>query len=136
MSSICMPECAFLGLPSDRPCLRSIEMRHSVTTPMFLFKKAVDNVLYALSRRQRPSLAAFRTTLASVPFPAGYPSEWIPLYTMVTFRPDVSYAVAQRKAERQARILTALGWLTASAVGTGSVLAAIAGYQRAQRLLR
>ncbi|KAI5899766.1 FAD/NAD(P)-binding domain-containing protein [Schizophyllum commune H4-8] len=113
-----------------------IEMRHSVTTPMFLFKKAVDNVLYALSRRQRPSLAAFRTTLASVPFPAGYPSEWIPLYTMVTFRPDVSYAVAQRKAERQARILTALGWLTASVVGTGSVLAAIAGYQRAQRLLR
>lgn len=112
-----------------------VEMRHDVTSPMFLFKKAVDNVLYMLSRRQRLSLASFGSALASVPFPAGEPSEWIPLYTMVTFRPDVSYATAQRKARRQARVLTVLGWLTASAVGAGSLLALAASYDRARRLL-
>ncbi|KAH8833837.1 FAD/NAD-binding domain-containing protein [Flagelloscypha sp. PMI_526] len=38
------------------------------------------------------------------------PSAWLPLYTMVTFRPDISYATAKRRAHRQSTILTVLAW--------------------------
>lgn len=93
-------------------------MRDSVTRPTYLFKKALDNLLYAISslcsaRQQRIMQAA----LSAVPFPTLKPSGWIPLYTMVTFRPDISYATVKRKAVRQSGILALSGWLGTVVVG-------------------
>ncbi|EPQ58754.1 hypothetical protein GLOTRDRAFT_104124 [Gloeophyllum trabeum ATCC 11539] len=95
-----------------------VEMRHSVTTPTYLFRKALDNILYLATARKPP--AAWDEILSdpASPFPAGeVRSEWLPLYTMVTFRPDISYAVAKRKAERQSRILLGVGWCATAVTG-------------------
>jgi kynurenine 3-monooxygenase len=92
-------------------------MRHSVTTLSYFFRKTLDNLLYSLSSGHKASLASFGPLLSRVPYPAGQPSGWIPLYTMVTFRPDISYAAAQRKAARQASILVWLGWAAVAVVG-------------------
>ena len=56
-----------------------------------------------------------------MPFRMMDPGGWLPLYTMVTFRPDVSYATARCKAEHQASILTRLqyaGGVLLGAAGT------------------
>jgi len=58
--------------------------------------------------------------LSRIAFPTADPSGWLPLYTMVTFRPDISYATAKRKAARQATILTAIARLGAVAAGATS----------------
>jgi len=86
------------------------EMRHLVTTPAYRLRKAVDNVLYALTSKQ---VATGLLTLdgSHDAFPTKSPSGWLPLYTMVTFRPDISYGTVRRKARRQARILSYVGWL-------------------------
>lgn len=86
-------------------------MRHHVTTLSYIFKKTFDNLLYSLSSRTFISLASLGPLLSRVPYPPGEPSGWLPLYTMVTFRPDISYATAKRKAARQARIIMGLGWV-------------------------
>ena len=97
------------------------EMRHSVTTLSFLFRKTVDNLLYTLTRRKVVSLASLRPMLSRVPYPTGEPGGWLPLYTMVSFRPDISYSTAKAKAMRQARILDALTWTTAGIFGATSI---------------
>jgi len=99
-----------------------VEMRHSVVTLSYLFKKTLDNILYSLSSRQVSPLSSMVSTLSRVPFPPGEPKGWLPLYAMVTFRPDISYATAQRKARRQAKILEGLGWASVGAVGLCSIL--------------
>ena len=100
-----------------RPHLRSVEMRHDVVTPAYVIRKTLDNFLYAMSSQQ-VTASAIIPRLAQVPFPTSSPSGWLPLYTMVTFRPDVSYSTARRKVERQNRILQSAGWLgAASAIG-------------------
>lgn len=91
-------------------------MRHSVTTPAFIFKKALDNVLYSLTSRQVVSPTSLGPTLSHVAFP-GKPTGWLPLYNMVTFRPDIGYAMAKSKAAYQSRILSALGWIGTVALG-------------------
>ena len=85
---------------------RSIEMRHDVTTLSFRLRKKIDNLLYELGGKL-PSLSPrFRNQL----YPSTQANEgWMPLYTMVTFRPDIGYAAAKSKAERQTRILNTLG---------------------------
>ncbi|TFK76537.1 FAD/NAD(P)-binding domain-containing protein [Pluteus cervinus] len=104
-----------------------VEMRHSVVTLSYLFKKTLDNILYSLTSRQISPLASLVPILSRIPFPPGVSGAWLPLYTMVTFRPDISYATAQKKAERQAKILTGLGWASVTAVGlTGAWLTRIA----------
>jgi kynurenine 3-monooxygenase len=85
-------------------------MRHSVTTPLYLFKKALDNVLYAISSNEA-SLESTTQSLASVPFPTRKETGWLPLYTMVTFRPDISYAAARKKAAKQSAVLSIAGRL-------------------------
>jgi kynurenine 3-monooxygenase len=92
-------------------------MRHSVTTLGYFFKKTLDDLLYSLSSGPKFSLTSFGPLLSRVPYPAGQPSGWIPLYTMVTFRPDISYATAQKKAARQASILVGLSWAAVAIVG-------------------
>ncbi|KAL4250438.1 Kynurenine 3-monooxygenase [Abortiporus biennis] len=87
------------------------EMAHSVTTPSYLFRKALDNILYSLSS-QGPS-SIHLTGSQENPFPTKWPGGWLPQYTMVTFRPDVSYATVKRKITRQNEILNAAGWVGA-----------------------
>lgn len=91
-------------------------MRHSVTTPIYLFKKALDKLLYSISS-SKDSLTLATRSLASVPFPSLSPTGWLPLYTMVTFRPDISYATARKKAARQSAILSFVGRLGTVVVG-------------------
>ncbi|KAH9856999.1 FAD/NAD-P-binding domain-containing protein [Lenzites betulinus] len=95
-----------------------VEMRHAVTTVAYRFRKTLDNLLYSLNRRRvaaqdvAPALA--RTTYAAAP------SGWLPLYTMVSFRPDISYSTLRRKAQRQTRVLELAGWAGAG-VAAGAV---------------
>ncbi|KAF9227520.1 FAD/NAD(P)-binding domain-containing protein [Gyrodon lividus] len=95
-----------------------VEMRHSVTTPLYLFKKALDNMLYAISNKV--SLESITPSLGNVPFPTRKQTGWLPLYTMVTFRPDISYATARKKAAKQSAILSIagrIGTVLMSAIG-------------------
>jgi kynurenine 3-monooxygenase len=97
------------GLSARRLLTRrpSTEMRHDVTTPRYLMRKAIDNLLGALTA-PAPSPAGTLTYTApsdEEPFKSGGPSGWLSLYTMVTFRPDLGYATARRRAAQQARIL-------------------------------
>ncbi len=87
-------------------------MRHSVTTPAYLFRHALDNILYALTAEQdAPDL--LHPALDDA-FPTRAPTGWLPLYTMVTFRPDISYAAVRRKALEQRRVLSYAGWASAA----------------------
>lgn len=97
-------------------------MRHDVTTFGYLFRKALDNILRSLSARQQLTPDTFASGLGALsePFPTRAPAGWLPLYTMVTFRPDISYAAVQRKAAQQNQILSYARWTTA-ALAAGSV---------------
>ncbi|KIP09635.1 hypothetical protein PHLGIDRAFT_102657 [Phlebiopsis gigantea 11061_1 CR5-6] len=99
------------------------EMRHSVTTPLYRFRKAMDNILYSLTAHQvMPAVISPGPTPATDPFPTKRPSGWLPLYTMVTFRPDIGYATARRESRRQAQVLQYATWAsTAVAVGTVAI---------------
>ncbi len=97
-------------------------MRHLVTSPLFLFKKALDNLLYFLSSRRNMRFESFNEQLSRVWF-EGEPRGWVPLYTMVTFRPDISYATAKNKVARQSRVLLILGWTGTMVVGMAGILA-------------
>jgi len=88
-----------------------VEMRHSVTQVSYLLKKYVDSVLYALTCRKLISLDQLLPVLSREAYPQDEPRGWIPLYAMVTFRPDISYAAAKRRATRQNKLLAALGWV-------------------------
>ncbi|KAJ3519211.1 hypothetical protein NMY22_g13309 [Coprinellus aureogranulatus] len=101
-----------------------VEMRHSVTTLTYIVRKVVDNLLYSLTSRKMVELSSLRPILSRAPYPVGEPKGWLPLYTMITFRPDISYATAKRKSERQARILDGLGWAGATLIGVAGVWAA------------
>jgi kynurenine 3-monooxygenase len=92
-------------------------MRHSVTTPSYLFRKHLDNFLYSLTSPQIVPLSSLIPTLTLVPYPSEPPGGWLPLYTMVTFRPDISYATVKNKAARQARILAGVWWVGATLLG-------------------
>ena len=93
-------------------------MRHSVATPSYLFRRSVDNLFSIMTSWRQHSIPLESGSANSVvPFATSNPSGWLPLYTMVTFRPDISYSVAKKKSERQAQIVTALGW-----IGTALVL--------------
>lgn len=59
-----------------------IEMRDKVADADFLLRKKIENKIYSL-----------------------YPEKWIPLYTMVTFSPDIRYSEALRLGQVQDRIM-------------------------------
>ncbi|KAJ7905400.1 FAD/NAD-binding domain-containing protein [Mycena olivaceomarginata] len=112
-----------------------VEMRHSVTTPAYIFRKTVDALLYSLTARQKISLPSLVPLLSRETF-ASVISGWVPLYTMVTFRPDISYATAKQRAERQSRILTGLGWAgtgVLGAIGVGVMRLVWSGFSRQMR---
>lgn len=103
------------------PPIRSIEMRHLVTTPAFLLRKAVDNILFFLSSHSPVTWSSLSPVLSRIPFPTSHPGGWLPLYTMVTFRPDISYATARKKAARQSQLLTNAGVLGSLTLGAASL---------------
>ena len=70
--------------------------------------------------------------LSHVTFPTSKPAGWVPLYTMVTFRPDISYSTAKRKAERQGRIISSLGWCAMSVGVFGGGIVALKLLERAR----
>ncbi|EGN95408.1 hypothetical protein SERLA73DRAFT_186382 [Serpula lacrymans var. lacrymans S7.3] len=109
-----------------------VEMRHSVTTPGYIFRKALDNMLFALSSRKQFSLSLLGPLLSRVPFPTTHPSGWLPLYTMITFRPDISYSTAKRKATRQSHILSRVGQIGAAAFGATSFYLLLGALRRIQ----
>lgn len=59
-----------------------IEMRDKVADADFLLRKKIEARIYA-----------------------DYPNQWIPLYTMVTFSPDIRYSEALRRGRLQDRIM-------------------------------
>lgn len=59
-----------------------VEMRDLVADPEFLLRKKIEARLHEL-----------------------YPDKWIPLYSMVTFNDDISYAQAQTAGKKQAKIM-------------------------------
>ena len=86
-------------------------MRHSVTTVSYLLKKSIDNLLYALTLRKPVFLDSLVPVLTRMTYSSSAAGGWMPLYTMVTFRPDISYATIRRKASRQNQLLVVSGWL-------------------------
>lgn len=82
----------------------------------------MEEFLYRLSSSAKP-LNALLSPLSKETFPytAGRtPWAWLPLYTMVTFRPDISYSAAKHKAERQSRIMSGAGFAAFIAVLAGT----------------
>ncbi len=98
-------------------------MRHSVTTPGYRFRKALDNLLYSLNRTHVTAKDVLQPLLKT-PFLAN-PGGWLPLYTMVTFRPDISYSTARGKFRHQSRVLEIAAWVSAGvAVGAAGITCA------------
>ncbi|KAH9981244.1 FAD/NAD-P-binding domain-containing protein [Lactifluus volemus] len=97
-----------------------VEMRHSVTTPTHKLRRMVDNLLFSLTSRTPVTLGSLGAFPLGITFPSETPRGWLPLYTMVTFRPDISYSTAKRKAAEQRRVMTNVGIV-------GSVALLIAG---------
>ncbi|KAF9005566.1 hypothetical protein BDQ17DRAFT_1353375 [Cyathus striatus] len=106
-----------------------VEMRHSVTTFKYYIKKKLDNLLYKISSRKFVSLASLGPVLTRVPYISGEPVGWLPLYTMVTFRPDISYSTVKKRAAYQGHILTQLFWVGAGALGLTGIWALRASWR-------
>ena len=106
-------------------------MRHDVTTLSFRLRKKIDNLLYKLGGKRPETLASLGPRFHKAVYPSGQPRGWMPLYTMVTFRPDIGYAAAKSKAERQAATLDALE-LGAVVFGAMALAAGVA-YHRFRR---
>ena len=67
---------------ADLALANFIEMRDKVGHPEFLLQKKIE-----------------------ARFSEKYPERWIPLYTMVTFSPDIRYSEALREGQRQEKIM-------------------------------
>ncbi|KAJ7508577.1 FAD/NAD-binding domain-containing protein [Mycena galericulata] len=81
-----------------------LKMRHSVATWSYNIRWFMDNVLYALTASIPTDISALNHNIYG-PKPSG----WIPLYTMVSFRADISYSEARKKAQLQDRIINGVG---------------------------
>ncbi|KAG7883425.1 hypothetical protein KL938_002662 [Ogataea parapolymorpha] len=75
------------------------EMSSDVTSSIYLFRKKLDGVLGRLM-----------------------PQHWIPLYTMVSFRSDISYSDAVKFSQKQQRILKWAEWGAVGSILAGSAL--------------
>lgn len=116
------------ALPRDErltPHATSEEMRSKVITPMHHIRRGLDAILSTLVRptpmKQLESTSAF---------PTAHVSGWSSLYSMVTFRPDVSYAEALRKEKAQRKTLEWVAGGLVSAVGVGAAYGAAWAWRR------
>ncbi|KAF8320091.1 FAD/NAD-P-binding domain-containing protein [Clavulina sp. PMI_390] len=101
-----------------------VEMRHSVTTVSYRVRRTLDAILSRIFPAQllSPDLFDTATSLRHAStsiLSRGTPSGWLSLYTMVTFRPDVPYAVAKAKAEWQNQVISRA--LVGLGIGIGGV---------------
>ncbi|KAH8117335.1 FAD/NAD-binding domain-containing protein [Phellopilus nigrolimitatus] len=119
---------------SDLAMANYVEMRHSVATPSYLFLRSLDNLFSLWTSGSQIAPSSVGPLLSRIPFPSTSPSGWIPLYTMVTFRPDISYSTAKLKAEKQQKIVANLGWL-GSAIGIAAIGLATLIVSRRTRIL-
>ncbi|KAG8868012.1 kynurenine 3-monooxygenase, mitochondrial precursor [Serendipita sp. 405] len=104
------------------------EMRHAVTTPLYKLRKRVDGLLSRLT--PFTAFEAFIPRLKQETF-LPTPRGWLALYTMVTFRPDISYAEVKRKARRQDTFINNVAWSGLMFVlGTGSLFAGLRFWRR------
>ena len=85
----------------------------------------VDNLLFSLTSRTPVTLGSLGAFAADVTFPPGIPRGWLPLYTMVTFRPDISYSTAKRKAAKQNRVISNVGSVVLGIASVGMVSMAL-----------
>ncbi|VVT50622.1 uncharacterized protein SAPINGB_P002825 [Magnusiomyces paraingens] len=79
-----------------------IEMRHSVISMSYLLRKKLDNFLSKT-----------------------FGNHWLPLYTMVTFRPDISYSEALRRETLQAKIVHNIVYYSTGILALTGVVTAI-----------
>lgn len=94
--------------------LRSTEMRSTVLSPMYHFRRHLDTLFTSLF----PSHPKSELSLTN-PFPTSRVRGWTSLYEMVTFRPDVGYAEALRKEKWQKEVVGAAGWLLGGGLVAG-----------------
>ena len=94
-----------------------------MTTLSFRLRKKIDNLLYKFGGKQPETFGSLGARFHEEVYPSTQVKGWMPLYTMVTFRPDIGYAAAKSKAERQARVLNAVGF----GGGIFGVISVIAG---------
>ena len=108
----------------------SSEMRSKVVSPTYHIRRVLDSVLSFVmpptSKRAilQETSAGSSPTLCEEAFPTPRVSGWSSLYSMVTFRPDVSYKEALRKERSQKDVVTGLVWAlggTAGVVGTAGL---------------
>lgn len=83
-----------------------------MTTLSYRLRKKIDNLLYKMSGKRPETVASLGPRFHKAVYPSPQVNGWMPLYTMVTFRPEIGYAAAKSKAERQVRILNAVGYGT------------------------
>ena len=106
-------------------------MRHAVTTVAHKFRRMFDNILFSLTSRTPVTLASLGAFAPDITFPSRKPRGWLPLYTMVTFRPDISYSTAKRKAAKQDRVISKVGIVGSVVLGIASVgMASMALFHR------
>ena len=114
----------------------SVEMRHAVATTSYLLRRAVDKFLYTISSPKPVFLDSLAPMLAKVPFSTSRPKGWLPLYTMVTFRPDIGYGSVTKKMQQQSQIISNLGYVASGVLGIAGVGLAWFGYvHRVHKLL-
>ncbi|KAJ6491896.1 hypothetical protein C8R45DRAFT_1136901 [Mycena sanguinolenta] len=91
---------------SDLSMNSHYNLRRGFATLSYVIKKYIDNILYARSAKGagKLTLSDLKEKIYGPP-----PSGWMPLYTMVSFRPDISYATAKRKAASQERLMDRAG---------------------------
>lgn len=108
-------------------------MRHDVTTLSFRLRKTIDNLLYKLGGKEPETLGSLGPRFHKNVYPSAQPRGWMPLYTMVTFKPDIGYAAAKSKAERQSRVVSIFG-VGMGILGVASVVVGLAlTYHRIDR---
>lgn len=84
-----------------------------MTTPWYHIFKFIDD---ALSRATYRRIDPIHSAIHSHPFRPPPQWQWLSLYSMVTFRPDISYSTLRTKAKFQRAILKTLTGLTAASM--------------------
>lgn len=97
-------------------------MKSRVLSSLHALRRQVDALLSSLF--PPPSSAQILASLAeqpTTPFPAGKVARWTSLYHLVTFRPDVGYAEAERREEWQKWVVERLAGGVVAGLGVGAV---------------
>ena len=119
--------------------LDSTEMRSKVVSPTYHIRRVLDSVLSFIMppTSKRPILledsSSTTPKLCTEAFPTPRVSGWSSLYSMVTFRPDVSYKEALRKEQAQKDIVLGLARTLGGTVGLAGTAGLVWGALQARR---